>query len=169
MNLQALDVISVNLWNIIISLCNLLLMFLILKHFLFRPVQNIIAKRKQEVQDIYSEAEHSREAAGQLRTEYESQLATARTQADGIVREATNLAQRKSEAIVAEANYQASHMKQKAQQEIALEKRQMLREVQHEISDIAVSIASKVVEREVRAEDHEAFVEDFIAHVGDRP
>ena len=45
----------------------------------------------------------------------------------------------------------------------------MLQEVQHEISDIAVSIASKVVEREVRAEDHESFVEDFIAHVGDRP
>lgn len=169
MNLQALDVISVNLWNIIISLCNLLLMFLILKHFLFRPVQNIIAKRKQEVDTIYSEAQSDREAAGQMRSEYETQLAAARSQADTIVRDATSLAQRKSEAIVAEANYQASHMKQKAQQEIALEKRQMLQEVQHEISDIAVSIASKVVEREVRAEDHESFVEDFIAHVGDRP
>jgi len=169
MNVQTLDVISVNLWQIIISLCNLLIMFWILKKFLFRPVQNIIAKRQAEVESIYSEARDARDDADTMRTEYESQLATARTQADGIVREATNLAQRKSEAIVAEANYQASHMKQKAQQEIALEKRQMLREVQHEISDIAVSIASKVVEREVRAEDHEAFVEDFIAHVGDRP
>ena len=168
MNVQTLDVISVNLWQIIISLCNLLVMFWILKKFLFRPVQNIIAKRQAEVESIYSDANEARRDARTMRTEYESQLATARTQADGIVREATNLAQRKSEAIVAEANYQASHMKQKAQQEIALEKRQMLREVQHEISDIAVSIASKGVEREVRAEDHEAFVEDFIAHVGDR-
>ena len=168
MNVQTLDVISVNLWQIIISLCNLLIMFWILKKFLFRPVQNIIAQRQKEVETIYSDAQNARDDADAMRTEYESQLADARTQADGIVREATSLAQRKSEAIVAEANYQASHMKQKAQQEIALEKRQMLREVQHEISDIAVSIASKVVEREVRAEDHEAFVEDFIAHVGDR-
>lgn len=167
MNVQTLDVISVNLWQIIISLCNLLLMFWILKKFLFRPVQNIIAQRQKEVESIYGDAQNARDDADAMRTEYESQLATARTQADGIVREATSLAQRKSEAIVAEANYQASHMKQKAQQEIELEKRQMLREVQHEISDIAVSIASKVVEREVRAEDHEAFVEDFIAHVGD--
>ncbi|MBP3371280.1 MAG: F0F1 ATP synthase subunit B [Clostridia bacterium] len=168
MNVQTLDVISVNLWQIIISLCNLLIMFWILKKFLFRPVQNIIAQRQKEVETIYSDAQNARDDADTMRTEYESQLADARTQADGIVREATSLAQRKSEAIVAEANYQASHMKQKAQQEIELEKRQMLREVQHEISDIAVSIASKVVEREVRAEDHEAFVEDFIAHVGDR-
>ncbi len=168
MNVQTLDVISVNLWQIIISLCNLLIMFWILKKFLFRPVQNIIAQRQKEVETIYSDAQNARDDADAMRTEYESQLADARTQADGIVREATSLAQRKSEAIVAEANYQASHMKQKAQQEIELEKRQMLREVQHEISDIAVSIASKVVEREVRAEDHEAFVEDFIAHVGDR-
>ena len=48
MNVQTLDVISVNLWQIIISLCNLLIMFWILKKFLFRPVQNIIAQRQKE-------------------------------------------------------------------------------------------------------------------------
>ena len=92
MNVQTLDVISVNLWQIIISLCNLLIMFWILKKFLFRPVQNIIAKRQAEVESIYSEARDARDDADTMRTEYESQLATARTQADGIVREATNLA-----------------------------------------------------------------------------
>ena len=43
----------------------------------------------------------------------------------------------------------------------------MLLDVKNEISDLAVSIASKVVEREVRAEDHQNFVDEFIRNVGE--
>ena len=63
---------------------------------------------------------------------------------------------------------QASHLKKKAEEEIALEKQQMLKGVQSEISDIAVSIASKIVEREVNAKDHDAFVDEFIRNVGEQ-
>ena len=71
-------------------------------------------------------------------------------------------------AIVAEANSQASHLKQKAEQEIAQEKKQMLQDVRGEISDIAVSIASKVVEREVKKQDYDGFVDEFIKNVGEQ-
>ena len=40
---QSLDIISVNIWQILISLINLLLLFLIIKKFLFKPVQNMLA------------------------------------------------------------------------------------------------------------------------------
>ena len=72
------------------------------------------------------------------------------------------------DAIVAEANSQASHLKQKAEQEIAQEKKQMLQDVRGEISDIAVSIASKVVEREVKKQDYDGFVDEFIKNVGEQ-
>ena len=60
---QTLDIISVNIWQILISLINLLIMYLILKKFLFGPVQKIIATRKQQVEDIYTEAQEKRESA----------------------------------------------------------------------------------------------------------
>ena len=69
--------------------------------------------------------------------------------------------------LLAEANLQAGHLRQKAQTEIAQEKRQMLTDVRGEISDLAVEIASKVVEREIHKEDHEALVEEFIKNVGE--
>jgi len=168
MSLQPLDIISVNLWSILISLANLLIMFIILKKFLFKPVQKVFAQRQEQVDKIYGDAEQDRNAAVSMKQEYEARLATAREEADGLVRNAVQTAQRRGEAIVNEAASQASHLKQKAEEEIAHEKRQMLLDVKSEISDLAVSIASKVVEREIQKKDHENFVDEFIRNVGEQ-
>lgn len=166
--MQSLEIISVNIWSILVSLANLLIMFLILKRFLFKPVQKMMAARKQQVDQIYQDAKENRDSAINMKQEYEARLATAREEADGLVRNAVQTAQRKGDAIVAEASSQASHLKQKAEQEIAQEKKQMLQDVRGEISDIAVSIASKVVEREVKKQDYDAFVDEFIKNVGEQ-
>ncbi len=166
--MQFLDVISVNLWQILISLANLLIIFWVFKRFLFKPVQKVMNARQEQVDKIYSDAEQDRSAAVSMKQEYEVRLATAREEADGLVRNAVQTAQRRSDAIVAEATSQASHLKQKAEEEIARDKKQMLLDVKSEISDIAVSIASKVVEREIKKDDHERFVEEFIKNVGEQ-
>lgn len=166
--MQSLEIISVNIWSILVSLANLLIMFLILKRFLFKPVQKMMAARKQQVDQIYQDAKENRDSAINMKQEYEARLAAAREEADGLVRNAVQTAQRKGDAIVAEANSQASHLKQKGEQEIAQEKKQMLQDVRGEISDIAVSIASKVVEREVKKQDYDGFVDEFIKNVGEQ-
>ncbi|MDO4484546.1 MAG: F0F1 ATP synthase subunit B [Clostridia bacterium] len=166
--MQTLNVISVNIWQILISLANLLIMFLILKRFLFKPVQKIIAERQNQVDMIYGDAEDAKSAAVSMKQEYEERMSGARDEADAIVRSATQNAQRKSDAILQEASSQAAHLKQKAEAEIATEKRQMLQDVRGEITDMAVSIAAKVVGREVRKEDHESFVDEFIKNVGEQ-
>ena len=168
MSVQSLDIISVNLWQILISLANLLIITFVLKRFLFKRVQAVLTARQEQVSKIYGEAEESRNAAVSMKQEYEARLASAREEADGLVRTAVVTAQRKGDAIVAEANSQASHLKQKAEQEIAQEKKQMLHDVRGEISDIAVSIASKVVEREVKKQDYDGFVDEFIKNVGEQ-
>ena len=164
-----MDIISVNLWDILISFANLLIMYLILKRVLFKPVQKMFETRINQVDSIYAEASESREQAVSMKQEYEAKMASARAEADGLVRSAVQTAQKRSDAIVAEASSQASHLKQKAEEEIAKEKRQMLQDVRGEISDIAVSIASKVVEREISAQDHQDFVDEFIRNVGEKP
>lgn len=166
--MQSLDIISINLWQILISLANLLIIFLIFKKFLFQPIQVIFAKRQEQVDQLYGDAETDRQAARDMKQEYENRLAAAREEADGIVKNAVQSAQRKGDALLAEANAQASHMKQKAEAEISMERKQMLLDVRTEISDIAVSIASKVVEREVQKKDHDSFVDEFIRNVGEQ-
>lgn len=165
--MQSLDIISVNLWQILISLANLLVMLFIVKKFLFKPVMKMMQARQDQVDKIYDDANQDRTQAADMKQEYENRLAAAREEADGLVRNAVTTAQRRGDAIVAEANSQASHLKQKAEEEIALEKKQMLMNVRSEISDMAVSIASKVVEREIQKEDHDNFMDEFIRNVGE--
>ena len=168
MSVQSLDIISVNLWQILISLANLLIIYLILKKVLFAKVQGVLNIRQHQVTEMYDAADQSRTDAESMKQEYEEKLAGARDEADKIVRSATQTAQRRGDQIVQEASSQASHLKQKAEEEIAQEKRRMLTDVRGEISDLAVSIASKVVEREIRKEDQDTFVDEFIRNVGDR-
>jgi len=166
--MQTLDIVSANLWEILISLANLLILFVLFKKFLYKPVQNVLKARQEQVDKIYDDAEQDRTAASGMKQEYEARLNTAREEADSLVRNAVQTAQRKSDQIVSEANSQASHIKQKAEEEIAMEKKQMLLDVKSEISDMAVSIASKVVEREIQKKDHENFVDEFIKNVGEQ-
>lgn len=166
--MQSLDIISVNIWNILISLANLVLLYLLLKKFLFKPVTKVMNERQAQVTAIYNDAENDRQAAASMKQEYESRMASAREEADGLVRAAVQTAQRKSDAIIADANSQAAHLKQKAENEIQLEKKQMLSDVKAEISDLAVSIASRIMEREVNEKDHADFVDQFIQNVGEK-
>ena len=77
-----LDIISVNIWQMLISLANLLILFLILKHFLFRPVQNILAKRGEEVGSLYDEAAAAKSDAEAARAEYNAKLEGADAEAE---------------------------------------------------------------------------------------
>ena len=166
--MQSLDIISINVWNILISLLNLLLIYLIIKKFLFKRVQKVMNERQSQVEKIYSDADESRNSANQMKQEYEQHLASARQEADAMIKNATQAAQRKSDEIVADANNQANHVKQKAEAEIEQQKKQMLKDVRSEISGLAVDIASKVVEREISQKDYDGFVDEFIQNVGEQ-
>ena len=61
--MQTLDIVSVNLWLILISLANLVLIYLIVKKFLFKPVQRMLDQRQKEVDERYSAADDAKRAA----------------------------------------------------------------------------------------------------------
>ena len=89
--MQSLDIISVNIWQILISLINLLIIYRILKKFLFKPVQKVMNERQAQVDRIYGDANQSRAQAEQMKQEYEQRLASAREEADGLVKNAVDI------------------------------------------------------------------------------
>ena len=106
--MQSLEVISVNIWQIIISLCNLVILFLLLKKFLYKPVREMLAK---------SEALESK-------AEYEKRLAGAHAEAENIRQNAVLEANRRGDKLLAEAKDKADGIVSKAEAEAELEKRQ---------------------------------------------
>ena len=146
-------------WTVIFTLCNLALTMFIFKRFLWGPVQEIVSKRK----DL---AEAKAEALA-MKSEYEENMAKAKEAADEIVARAQKTATSRSEEILHEAQAQAAELRQKAEKDIALERKKAVNEIKDEIGTIAVEIASKVVEREINAKDHEALIDEFIENVGE--
>ena len=154
--------VSIGWWEILVTMCNTLITFLIIKKFLYKPVRKMLAARSEEVQSMYSNAEKAQSEAEQMRSEYTERLSKAKEEAAEIVGSATRRAAERSDEILRESSQQASAMVKKAERVIEQERK----ELKDEVADLSVMIASKIVERDVKPEDHERFIEDFIDKVG---
>ena len=72
--MQTLEIISINLWHVLISLANLILLFLIVKRFLFKPVMNLFEQRKAELDGRYAKADEAQRQANEAKAEWEAKL-----------------------------------------------------------------------------------------------
>ncbi len=159
--------ISIAPWTIIFQILNLLLLMVLFKKYLFKPVTEILEKRQAEIEGHYQEAQQAETDAKAMKADYESKMAGARQEADRVIKTATESANAMSASIVEDARTQANQLKRRAQTEIDLERRRAFDEVKGELSGIALDIASQVIEREVNEKDHEAFINEFIKNVGE--
>jgi F-type H+-transporting ATPase subunit b len=146
---------------------NLIILFLFLKKLLWVPVKNIIDQRQAEIDGLYGDAETAKIEADEMKEQYELKLKEASVEAAGIVKDATDRASRKGDEIVAQAQEEAAALKRKADRDIEMERARAMNELKDQISDAAVQIAGKIVEREVKAEDHDKLIQNFIDKVGE--
>ena len=160
--MENLELISLNIWHIAAAILNLLLLTWIVKKFLFKPVQQIMAQRQAEVDTLYADAETAKTTAEADRAVYEEKISKADEEAQKIVQDAVVRADRMSEKILAEANEKAAEKMKRADADIALEKKKAVNEVKNEISGMSVDIAEKMVGREIREEDHKKLIDSFI-------
>ena len=161
------EFISITPWTIVFQICNLLILFVLFKKFLFKRVMAVLDARQKELDGIYDAADKDRVDAAQMKQEYTERMSAARDEADRLVRNAVDTAQNRGDAIVKEAQADAARMKQKAEAEIEQEKRKAYSELMSDISGMAADIAGRMVEREINADDHRELVEEFIKSAGE--
>lgn len=162
-----LDVISVNIWSILISLANLLIIYLLIKKFLYKPVQKILKERKAQVDTIYAEADKAKNEALENLNEYTEKLKNADSEADMRIKEAVSKGNKLSEDIISDAHAQADSILEKAKKDIALERKRTVNELKDSISDISFDIAEKLIEREITKKDQDDLIDKFIKEMGD--
>lgn len=165
--LQSLDVISVNLWHMLISLANLVLLFLILKRFLFRPVQAAFDKRQTDLEHRYAAADEAREQALQNRAQWERTLTQAEEQAAEILEGATRQANQQANTLLADAREQALGITQRAKNEATRIQKQAEEDIKREIVESSAALTAKLLEREVTPDDHRTMIQDFLKELED--
>ena len=165
--IQTLEVISVNIWQILISLANLLLIFLILKKLLWKPVQKVMEERKAMVDKQFADAADAQAEAEADKAQWAEKLATADEEAAARIAEADETARRHGDRVIADAKEKAEGIIRQAEAEAELERQKATASMCEEIADLSTVLAEKVLEREINADDHRAMIASFLDEVGD--
>lgn len=165
--MQVQELVGIIPWTFVAQICNLFIQMYLIKRFLSKPVHEILEKRRAAADAEIIQAEETKAKAEAIRAEYERNMQDARQKANEILDSARNTAAIQSEKILKEAQDQTFAMKNKAEKEIAQEKKKAVNEVKGEIGDMAVEIAGKVIEREINEKDHEKLIDEFISNVGE--
>lgn len=160
--------IGVNFWTALFTLLNFLLVFFVGKKFLYGPVMKIIHDRQKEIDDMYSNAGNAKAEARQLRDQYQQKLSQAKEDSDRLVKEAVDRAHSREEEIIRRANDDAAAILDKANADIAREKKKAVNDAKDEISNLAMAIAGKVVERELKDSDQSEIIDRFIEELGEQ-
>lgn len=156
-----------NPWDMIMVCVSTLLIVLIAKHFFWDKVVTYLDTRAAAIQANIDLGAKERATGETYKSEYEQQLAGAKSEARTILENAKANAQHEKREIIQGAQSQAETMKEKARKDIEREKVQAREEMKNAIVDVAFDAAKQIVGKEMDAQAHKQYVDDFIEHAGD--
>lgn len=153
-------------WNLIFNMINVLVLFLLLKRFLFGPVNKMMEKRANAVKESLDEAENKNKEASALKAEYETSLKNAQEQAVGIITEAKARAAQEHDREIQRTKEEAAKLMENAKLAIEAEREQSMQAARSEIAGIAMLAASKVLAKNVDDSTDRKIINDFLAEAG---
>ncbi len=163
------EFLNINVFTALFTLANTVLLFAVLRHYLFQPVMTILAARQQEVRDRYAAADTAREIAAALEAEYRQKLSAASEEGQRILQEAVAREKRREEEILLQAQMEADALLRRAQQRIAQEEQRAVSDSKEEICVIAISLAEKVLARQLGHKEQQRLLDDFIEELEELP
>lgn len=165
--MQPSEIITVNIWQIVVSLLNLVILFLIVKKFLYKPIKKTLKDREEKLEEKYTEADERLENAKNTEAELNEKLSEADKAAEQIVSDATVVAERRKAEITAAAQAEADNIVRLAHAEAELERKKAQGDIKTQIVDVSLALSEKLIEREIKEEDHHNLIDSFISQIGD--
>ncbi|MBR1530258.1 MAG: F0F1 ATP synthase subunit B [Oscillospiraceae bacterium] len=163
-----MDFLSIDVGTILFTLINTGLIFLAFKLILFKRIDAILEQRQKEVTDVYTKADQALKSADSDKEKYAQAISGAKEEAETIIRRAEKIAQKQGDSILEKARHEAQAVREKATLETEREKNLARTELQGEISDLAMELAEKIMEKEINNADHERLIDDFIQNIGEQ-
>ncbi|MDX1657754.1 MAG: F0F1 ATP synthase subunit B [Nitriliruptorales bacterium] len=138
------------------------IVYFVLAKYAFPRINEMLDERRDAIQGRMEEAEEAKREAERAREQYQSQLEDAKGEANRIIEEAKQTAESLRRDIVAKAEAEAQAIVSRAQSEIQAERERTLQELRQEVGNLSVQLASKIVEKELDRDRHEALVNEYI-------
>jgi F-type H+-transporting ATPase subunit b len=145
---------------------NFAILLLLLQMLLYKPVLKLLAERKERIRRGLEDADKAKAALANAEADYQKRMDEARKEAQGVITQATQSADRAREEILNEARLEAQRVVAKAREEIEYERKRVLAELRSEVAELAVLAAGRVINRELDETSHHKLIEDFLAENG---
>lgn len=149
-------------WSIFFAAANVLILFVLLRIFLFKPINKMINERTESIQKDIDDAEKAKAEAEELRQQYESSISEAKEQANSIIRKAYDDAEAERAAIISKSHEEADEIVSAAGETIENERRRVLQQAHTEIADLAIEAASKIIGANLDDEKNRKLVDEFL-------
>ncbi len=150
-------------WSIFEAVVNLVILFILLRIFLFKPLNKMKADRTRTIQDNLDSAEKAKEEAEELRQQYEDSISEAKEKANQIIMKAHEDAESERAAIIKKSQEEAEKIVSEADRTIENERKRVLRQAQSQIADLAIEAASKIIGENVDDEKNRRLVDKFLS------
>lgn len=158
--------LNIDPWDILWTIINLLVLYWLLKKFLFGPVTAIMDRRAKMIQGDIDSAKASKEESENMKKEYEADLKAAHQQAVKITTDAKQRAERECSEMLDEARRDAARMRADAEKDIESERAKAIDAAKDEIAGLAVMAASQVLAKNIDEESNRRYAEELLSEVG---
>lgn len=160
------DLVTIN-WSLILQLLNTIIIFLVLKKLLFKPVTEFMEKRRKGIESSILNAESKNKEAEALMSEYETKLNDIKQERNEIIKDASKRAEERRDEIVKKAETEAKKIIEKANLDIQREKQKALNELKEQMSELVIMAAAKIIDKEIDSQKHDEMIKQFIDEVGE--
>jgi len=137
----------------------------VLWRYAFGPLQSMIDKRRNAIQESLDTAEQTRAEAQRLRDEYHATLAKVRKEAEDILERSRTTGEHAKAEIMAEARAQAERVLEQAHEQIERDTRAALRDLKGQIADLTALAAEKVTVRSLSEADQARLIDEALAEL----
>lgn len=158
----ALPVIS----SMLLSWVALAILYFGLRKFMYKPVSEFLNERKAKIASDIEGAKALNEEAEALRKDYESRIDLAKKESQEILEGARKRGEELKENIVDEAKKEAEAIVSRARREIIREREVAMQDIKSQASEMAILIASKIMEQDVKMDTQNNLIDKFIDEVG---
>jgi len=141
-----------------ITIINIIILTLILRKILFKPVTKIMADRAQRVQDTIDQAEKDKADSRGLLEQYQNKLKNADAEAENIVRTARASAEQEARQIVTEGKAAAQALAEAARRQIESERQAAFARFKLEAAALVMAATAKLVQRDISGDDNRRYV-----------
>ncbi len=155
------------LHDVVLMALAVFFLFLFMSKMLFNPARKMLEERKKRIATDIETAETDKKDAAALKAEYEAKLKNIDKEAEQILSEARQKAQKNAARIESEAKEEAARIIRTANDEAELSKKRAMDEVKQEMITVASMMAAKVVAANIDAAVQDTLVEETLKEMGD--